>query len=88
MFLRAMLHTITDYRKETGGAGKGRVIITRYLAVSLRRILPKKNRLVLCVTSFERNLSFGHQVSFEKTSGRPPTLALLVQDSVRDSRAG
>lgn len=65
------------------GLGRGRVIITRYLAVSLRRILPEKNRLVLCVTSFERNLSFGHQVSFQKTFGRPPTLALLGQDNRR-----
>lgn len=66
----------------------GGVIITRYLALSLRRILPEKNTIVLCVISFERNLSFGHQVSFEKTFGRLPTLVLEVQDSSGDSRAG
>lgn len=63
------------------------VIITIYLALSLGRILPKENRIVLCVLSFARKLSFGHQVIFEKTYGRLPPLVLEVQDSVRDSGA-
>lgn len=63
------------------------VIITIYLALSIGRILPKENRIVLCVLSFERKLGFGHQVIFEKTYGRLPPLVLEVQDSVRDSGA-
>lgn len=63
------------------------VIVTIYLALRLRRILPEENRIILCVLLFERNLNFGHQVIFEKTCGRLPTLVLEVQDSVRDSGA-
>lgn len=43
-----------------------KVIAKSYLAIRLRRILPEKNRIVLCVLSLERNLGFGHHLFLRK----------------------
>lgn len=57
------------------------------MAVRLRRILPEKNRVVLCSFIWKKS-KFWSSFAFEKTFGRAAALVLEVWGGLRDYRAG